>query len=48
MKQAGESLAIDIALMSKLAAAPASTRHDEIPMLNAIVRFPGSAAANRR
>jgi len=45
MKPAGDSLAIDATLMSTLtassgAAAPASIRHGEIPMLNAIVRFP--------
>jgi murein DD-endopeptidase len=50
MKPAGESLAIDIGLMSKLGTPkpgtpnvgtlPATMRHDEIPMLNAIVRFP--------
>jgi murein DD-endopeptidase MepM/ murein hydrolase activator NlpD len=48
MKQAGESLAIDIGLMTKLGASPASTRHDEIPMLNAIVRFPGNSPSNQR
>jgi murein DD-endopeptidase MepM/ murein hydrolase activator NlpD len=45
MKSAGESLAIDAALMSTLASAPASTRRREIPMLNAIVRFPGALSA---
>jgi len=45
MKPAGDSLAIDATLMSTLtassgSAAPASIRHGEIPMLNAIVRFP--------
>jgi murein DD-endopeptidase len=43
MKQAGESLAIDTSVMSKLATSPAPVRHDEIPMMNAIVRFPATA-----
>ena len=46
MKQAGESLAIDLALMSKLATTPASTRRGEIPMLNALVRFPGGGVTS--
>jgi murein DD-endopeptidase MepM/ murein hydrolase activator NlpD len=39
MRSAGDSLAIDTALMSSLGTSPASARHGEIPMLNAIVRF---------
>jgi murein DD-endopeptidase len=39
MKASGESLAIDASLMTTLATSPASPRHTEIPMRNAIVRF---------
>ena len=52
MTPAGDSLAIDAALMSTLTSSPAapasaSIRRDEIPMLNAIVRFPHPASANQ-
>jgi murein DD-endopeptidase len=48
MKPAGDSLAIDGTLMSTLVSSPASIRHGEIPMLNAIVRFPASAISGQR
>jgi murein DD-endopeptidase MepM/ murein hydrolase activator NlpD len=43
MKASGESLAIDAFVMTALATLPAPTRRAEIPMQNAIVRFPAAA-----
>jgi murein DD-endopeptidase len=40
MKQDGESLAIDASVMSRLATSSGTAKRDEIPMMNAIVRFP--------
>ena len=40
MKPSGESIAIDASVMTTLTTSPAAIRHAEIPMQNAIVRFP--------
>jgi len=37
----GDSLAIDPAELSKWTASPAQRRQNEMPMMNALVRFPG-------
>jgi murein DD-endopeptidase MepM/ murein hydrolase activator NlpD len=45
MKPAGESLAIDPSVMGTLGSSRAPVRHGEIPMMNAIVRFPSASSA---
>jgi murein DD-endopeptidase len=40
MKPSGESITIDASVMTTLATSPAAIRHAEIPMQNAIVKFP--------
>jgi hypothetical protein len=41
LKTVGDSLAIDPAELSKWTASPAQRRQNEMPMMNALVRFPG-------